>query len=211
MHIFHRRRAFGFQSLGLMGIGTALLLAAQAATAADKIEYCAAGSIALGPFSQHIAELRKSNRYAKEEIDKLITDERNGGPEFFSSQVVIKGEQSSSGDFDLNLFHGFSDQQAKYRTTKKWSFLSDDYPVVYFVGLKVREIRGGAIFVSREKGMVNVISLIDKHTKVQDFESRSILCEDISILRPVLRSGAARSMEPAVFLRQEVKRARGDP
>ncbi len=88
------------------------------------------------PFSQHIVELRKSNRFAKEEIDKLISDERNGGPEFFSSQVVIKGEQSGSGDFDLNLFQGFSDQQAKYRTAKKWSCQSDDYPVVYFVGFK---------------------------------------------------------------------------
>ncbi len=169
-----------------MGIGCALLLAAQAATAADKIKYCTTGSIALGPFSQHIAELRKSNRSAKEGIDKLIADERNGGPEFFSSQVVIKEEQSGSGVFDLNLFQGFSDQQTKYRTTKKWNCQSDDYPVVYFVGFKVREIRDGAIFVSREKGMVNVISLkkvdpgLDKHTKVQDFGSHSILCDDIS-------------------------------
>ncbi len=168
-----------------MGIGAALLLAAQIATAADKIEYCATGSIALGPFSQHIAELRKSNRYAKEGIDKLIADERNGGAEFFSLQVVIKGEQSSSGDFDLNLFQGFSDSQAKYRATKKWSCQSDDYPVGYFVGFKVRGIRDGAIFVSREKGTVNVISLkkldpgLDKHTKVQDFESYSVLCNDI--------------------------------
>ncbi len=168
-----------------MGIGSALLLAAQAATAADKIEFCATGSITLGPFSQHIAELRKTNRYAKEEIDKLIADERNGGPEFFSSQVVIKEEQSGSGDFDLNLFQGFSDQQPKYRTTKKWSCQSDDYPVGYFVGFKVRGIRDGAIFVSREKGTVNVITLkkldpgLDKHTKVQDFESYSVLCNDI--------------------------------
>ena len=49
----------------------------------------------------------------------------------------------------------------------------------------MREIRDGAIFVSREKGTVNVISLkkldpgLDKHTKVQDFASRSVLCEDI--------------------------------
>ena len=63
-----------------MGIGSALLLAAQTATAVDKIEYCATGSITLGPFSQHIAELRKTNRYSKEEIDKLIADERSGGP-----------------------------------------------------------------------------------------------------------------------------------
>jgi len=168
-----------------MGIGSALLLAAQTATAADKIKYCATGSIALGPFLQHIAELRKTNRYSKEEIDKLIADERTGGPEFFSSQVVIKEEQSGSGDFDLNLFQGFSDPQVKYRTTKKWSCQSDDYPAVYFVNFKVRGIRGGAIFVSREKGTVNVISLkkldpgLDKHTKVQDFESHSVLCNDI--------------------------------
>ncbi len=151
MHIFHRRRAFGFHSLRIMGIGCALLLAAQAATAADKIKYCATGSIALGPFSQHIAELRKSNRSAKEGIDKLIADERNGGPEFFSSQVVIKGEQSSSGDFDLNLFQGFSDQQTKYRTTKKWNCQSDDYPVVYFCRLQSeRDSRRRDFRIARE-------------------------------------------------------------
>ena len=168
-----------------MGIGSALFLAAQTATAADKIKYCTTGSITLGPFSEHIAELRKTSRYSKEEIDMLIAHERNGGPEFFSSQVVIKEEQSSSGDFDLNLFQGFSDPRAKYEIAKKWSCRSDDYPVVYFVGFKEREVRDGTIFVSREKGTVNVISLkkldpaLDKHTKVRDFKTHSVLCEDI--------------------------------
>lgn len=163
-----------------------MLLAAQTARAADKIEYCTTGSIVLGPFAQHIAELRKTNRYSKEEVDKLIADERNGGPEFFSSQVVIKQEQSSSGDFDLNLFQGFSDPQTKYQTTKKWSCQSGDYPVVYFVGFKVREVGDGTIIVSREKSVVNVISLkkldpgLDKPTKVQDFESHALLCADIN-------------------------------
>jgi hypothetical protein len=162
-----------------------MLLAAQTATAADKIEYCATGSITPGPFSEHLAEVRKANRYSKEDIDKMIADERNGGSDFFSSQVVVKQEQSGSGDFDLNLFQGFSDPEAKYRTTIKWRCRSDDYPVVYFVGFKVRDIDDGAILVSREKGTVNVISLkrldpgLDRQTKVRISESRAVICEDI--------------------------------
>jgi hypothetical protein len=159
--------------------------AEQPATGKEDIKFCATGSITLGPFKQHIAELRKTNRYSAEEIAKSIANQRAGGLEFFSSQVVIKKEQSSSGDYDLNRFQGFSDPQAKYRRQTNWSCEADDYPIVYFVGFKVREFRNGAIFVSREKGKVNVISLkkldpsSNKHTKVQDFESHSVLCNDI--------------------------------
>jgi hypothetical protein len=49
----------------------------------------------------------------------------------------------------------------------------------------VREIRNDAIYVSREKGAVNVISLkhldpdLEKHTQVRIFRSNSLLCQDI--------------------------------
>jgi hypothetical protein len=155
------------------------------AAAKENIEFCATGTIKLGPFSQHIAEIRKANRYPKEDIDKLIADEKAGGPDFFSSQVVIKEEQSGSGDFDLHLFQGYSDPDAEYQPRMKWACSHDDYPVAYFVGFKVREIRDGAIYVSRAKGTVNIISLkpfdpnLDKHTGVKNFKDNSVLCEDI--------------------------------
>jgi hypothetical protein len=153
---------------------------------ADEIKFCTSGTMTLGPFAQHIAEIRKARRYEPEEIKKLIADERKGGPEFFSSQVVIKEEQSGSGDFDLHLFQGFSDPQAKYTSVQKWHCESGDYPVAYFVGFKVREIGGGAILVTREKGTVNVISLkkldpdLAKPVSVKDFESHAVLCQDIA-------------------------------
>lgn len=34
-----------------------------------------------------------------------------------------------------------------------------DYPIVSFVGFRVRKVEDGAIYVSREKDIVNVISL----------------------------------------------------
>ncbi len=160
--------------------------AVPAAAAADEIHYCATGSMTLGPFAEHIAEIRKANRYDKEEIDKLIADEKAGGPDFFTSQVVIKEEQSGSGDFDLHLFQGYSDPGAKYRVGMKWTCDHDDYPVAYFVGFEVTEIRDGAIFVTRKKDNVNIISLkqldpdLDKPTKVEDFRSHAILCDDIA-------------------------------
>jgi len=49
-----------------------------------------------------------------------------------------------------------------------------------------REAAGKTIFVSREKDIVNVISLkaldpgLDKHIKVQLFESAKVLCPDIA-------------------------------
>jgi hypothetical protein len=160
--------------------------AASAAAATDEIHYCATGSMTLGPFSEHIAQLRKANRYEKEEIDKQVADEKAGGPDYFTSQVVIKEEQSGSGDFDLHLFQGYSDPDAKYRVHMKWACEHDDYPVAYFVGFRAREIRDGAIFVTREKDNVNIISLkqldpnLDKPTKVEDFRSHAILCNDIA-------------------------------
>jgi len=172
-------------SLPIMIAGCLLTFAAPAAQA-DKIELCSAGAITMGPFDEHIAKIREANRCDKDDIDKLIADQKEGGPDFFSTQVVIKEEQSGSGTFDLNLFQGFSDPKAKYRSTVKWHCGHDDYPVAYFVGFKVKEVRDGTIFVTREKETVNVISLknidpdLDKHTKVVDAQSRAVLCADIA-------------------------------
>jgi hypothetical protein len=166
--------------------GCLLNLAAPTAMAQQNIETCATGTITFGPFAEHIAAIRKSRRYEPSEINKLITDQRAGGPDFFSTQVVIKDEQSGSGTFDLNLFQGFSDPQVKYDSVEKWHCEHDDYPVAYFVGFKVSAISDGAILVSREKGTVNVISLkkldpnLDKHASVKDFASHAVLCRDIA-------------------------------
>ena len=139
-----------------------------------------------GPVRRAHRRYPKANRYEKADIDELIAEQKAGGPDFFSTQVVIKEEQSGSGDFDLHLFQGFSDPQAKYSVVEKWHCEHNDYPVAYFVGFKVRAISEGAILVSREKGTVNVISLkkidpgLDKHTSVKDFTSHAVLCADIA-------------------------------
>jgi hypothetical protein len=175
------------RSLPLIALAGCLFnLATQTAMAADAIPFCATGTMTMGPFDEHIAEIQKANRYEKADIDELIAEQKAGGPDFFSTQVVIKEEQSGSGDFDLHLFQGFSDPQAKYNVVEKWHCEHDDYPVAYFVGFKVKAISGGAILVTREKGTVNVISLkkidpdLDKHTSVKDFKSHAVLCQDIA-------------------------------
>jgi hypothetical protein len=166
--------------------GCALNLMAPPAMAAETIDFCATGTMTMGPFDEHIAEIRKANRYEKADIDELIAEQKAGGPDFFSAQVVLKEEQSGSGDFDLHLFQGFSDPQAKYNVVEKWHCQHDDYPAAYFVGFKVTAISSGAIIVSREKGTVNIISLkkldpgLDKHTSVRDFTSHAVLCADIA-------------------------------
>jgi len=165
--------------------GFNLFLSAHAATAEINARTCTTGTITLGPFDQHIAEIRKLNRYEPEQIAKLIADQKAGGPDFFSTQVVIKEEQSGSGDFDLNMFQGFSDPQTKYQPQVKWACEHDDYPVAYFVGFEIKDIRDGAIYVSRRKGTVNVISLktidpgLDKHTSVKESQTDAVLCADI--------------------------------
>jgi hypothetical protein len=156
------------------------------AMAADTIDFCATGTMTMGPFDEHIAEIRKANRYEKADIDELIAEQKAGGPDFFSAQVVIKEEQSGSGDFDLHLFQGFSDPQAKYNVATEWRCKHDDYPVAYFVGFKVRQIDGHAIVVSREQGTVNIISLktidpdLETPTSVKDADSHAVLCADIA-------------------------------
>jgi hypothetical protein len=166
--------------------GCVFSFVAPGAGAADKIKLCSSGTMTMGPFDEHIAEIRKANRYEKADIDELIAEQKAGGPDFFSTQVVIKEEQSGSGDFDLHLFQGFSDPQAKYNVTMEWRCKSTDYPVAYFVGFKVRQITGQTILVSREKGTVNIISLktldpgLDKPTSVKDADNHAVLCADIA-------------------------------
>jgi hypothetical protein len=163
-----------------------VLAATQTAFAEHSFKMCASGTIVLGSFADHLADLRKSDRYPADDVDDLEKKARQGGPEFFSSQVVIKEQQSGSGTFDLNKFQGFSDPKAEYsRVTKAWNCAAADYPIAYFVGFKVREIRDGAIMVSREKGTMNVISLskidpeLEKHTQVKVFHRDAVLCKDI--------------------------------
>jgi hypothetical protein len=171
----------------LIALASCLLsLAGPAAMAADAIDFCATGTMIMGPFDEHIAEIRKASRYEKADIDELIAEQKAGGPDFFSTQVVIKEEQSGSGDFDLHLFQGFSDPQAKYNVAMEWRCKSADYPVAYFVGFKVRQITGQTILVSREKDTVNIISLktidpgLDKPTSVKDADNHATLCNDIA-------------------------------
>jgi hypothetical protein len=179
--------SFRYTALRLTAlVGCGLLVAAASASAAERIKFCSTGTITMGPFAEHIDALRKARRYDAADIGKLIADQRTGGPTFFSTQVVIKEEQSGSGDFDLNLFQGFSDPHAKYHGEKPWACEADDYPVAYFVGFKVREMNKGSIAVSRQKGAVNVVSLkridpdLDKHTRVTDGRTGAVLCEDIA-------------------------------
>jgi hypothetical protein len=173
--------------LPLIALASCLLnLAGPTAMAADTINFCATGTMTMGPFDEHIAEIRKANRYERADIDELIAEQKAGGPDFFSTQVVIKEEQSGSGDFDLHLFQGFSDPQAKYNVAMEWRCKSADYPVAYFVGFKVRQITGQTILVSREKDTVNIISLktidpdLDKPTSVKDADNHAVLCADIA-------------------------------
>lgn len=167
-------------------VGSAFILAGQSASAAEPIKFCSTGTITMGSFAEHIEALRKARRYEAAEIDKLIADQRAGSPGFFSSQVVVKEEQSGSGDFDLNLFQGFSDPHTKYRRDKPWACKAEDYPVVYFVGFKVKAIDKGGITVARQKGAVNVVSVksidpdLDKHTRVTEGQNGAVLCEDIA-------------------------------
>ena len=156
-----------------------------AALAEDKIALCHAGLITLPTFEQHIEALLEAKRYAREEVDALISRQRAGGPEFFTSQIIIQEGQSGSGTFSLRLFHGLSDAATKYRNVSACACVGDDYPIVYFVGFRVRKIEDGTILVSREDDVVNVISLkaldakLRKHIKVKIFEGDKILCRDL--------------------------------
>jgi hypothetical protein len=150
----------------------------------EKIALCHAGLIKLASFAEHLKLLRmfKARGY---DTDELREAQRKGGPEFFSSQIIVQEEYSGSGTFDLRMFHGLSEPRY-YRNVTAWDCQAADFPIVYFIGFRVRKIEDGTIFVSREKDIVNVISLkaldpgLDKHIKVQLFESTKVLCPDIA-------------------------------
>jgi len=138
-----------------------------------------------GSFADHIAFIKKANRYDKKQIDDLIKQQKAGGPDFFSTQVVVKSEQSGSGDFDLHMFQGHSDPGTTYKADQQWACGHDDYPVAYFIGFKVEAVADQMITVSRAKGVVNVISLktidpdLQKHTRVVEAGTKAVLCKDI--------------------------------
>ena len=161
-------------------------VAAPAVADEQKIALCHAGLIKLAPFEQHIKNMRALKRYSNEQIDELIARSRKGGAEFFSSQIVLKEEPSGSGTYDLRMVHGLSDA-ADYRNVTAWTCNgAEDFPIVYFVGFRVRRIENDTIFVSREKDVVNVISLhtldpkLDRPLAVKLEEGNKVLCEDVN-------------------------------
>ena len=172
----------------LITFACALFLAASlpfvASAKERKVALCHAGVVDLLSFSTHVKNLRGMSRYSHQDIDDLIVQQRKGGPDFFTSQVIVQEEQSGSGTFDLRTVHGLLDAK-HYTNVTPWSCKADDYPIVYFVGFRVRKIADGVIFVSREMTTVNVISLktidpdLDKHVKVRAIEGDKVLCEDI--------------------------------
>jgi hypothetical protein len=161
------------------------LVLAPSARAADAIKFCTIGHMTFGSFADHIAFIKKANRYDKKEIDDLIKQQKAGGPDFFSTQIAIKSEQSGSGDFDLHMFQGHSDPGTTYKSDQEWACGHDDYPVAYFIGFKVETVADQTITVSRSKGLVNVISIksidpdLKAHTRIVEAGSNSVLCKDI--------------------------------
>jgi hypothetical protein len=160
--------------------------AAPARADEQRFALCHAGLIKLAPFEQHLKNMRELKRYTDEQIDDLVARNRKGGPEFFSSQIVLKEEPSGSGTYDLRMVHGLSDA-VSYRNITAWTCNSpEDYPIVYFVGYRVRKIEDNTIFVTREPDVVNVISLheidarLDRPLAVKLDESKKVLCEDVN-------------------------------
>jgi hypothetical protein len=162
----------------------AAAVAVPPAAPAGTIALCHAGLITLGSFDRLIKEMRASNRDDPKDIDALVARARKGGPEFFSSQIIIQEEQSGSGTFDLRRTHGLSGAKS-YRNVTAWACEADDYPIVYFVGFRVMAIEDGSITVAREKDVVNVISLhaldpeLKKHLQVKTKDKNEVLCRDL--------------------------------
>lgn len=154
-----------------------------AAAEEQKIALCHAGLITLPPFAQLVKERRASHRETREDVDNLVERNRKGGAEFYSSQIIVKEEESSSGTFDLRREHGLN--SAKYRNVTAWDCQHEDYPIVYFVGFRVLKIEDGTIFVAREKRILNVISLkaldpdLDQHLRVKLSKNNKVLCRDL--------------------------------
>ncbi len=172
-------------------------LSASTVAKEQKISICHAGLVELASFDKHLNDIRESRRYEAEQIDGLIASQRKYGSDFFTSQVFIQEEQSGSTSFDLRMFHGLWGA-AKYRNVAAWGCQADDYPIAYFVGFRLREIEDGTIMVTREKDVVNVISLkaldpkLDRHTKVKIYKGDKVLCEDIG-----------KGCDPAIFYSRE--------
>jgi len=180
-----RKRA-GRAALSLLLCSLWLTVSYSSLANAEPIAFCHTGAVKLQSFEQHIENLRDMSRYTAEDIDGLIAMQRKGGPEFFSSQIIVQEEMSGSGTFDLRATHGLLDAR-QYRNITHWTCRRKDYPIVYFVGFRVRKIDGRTIFVARAPGAVNVISLraldadLSRHVKVRDLSSRKVLCDDLGM------------------------------
>jgi len=169
----------------LLVVAAAICGAPPAAFAGAKLPLCHTGRVTLLPFGEHVQTLRRMSRYSREDIDGLVAQQRKGGAGFFGSQIIVQPEPAASAAFDLRTTHGLNDAK-RYRNLTRWTCERAGYPIVTFVGLRVRAIAGRTILVSRAPGAVNVLSLkrldadLEKRIKVRVQGTRMLLCRDIA-------------------------------
>ena len=174
--------------LRLLAAAAIVAWTAAAPTLADeqKFALCHAGLIKLPDFQQHIKYMRGLKRFSEEDLKTLIERNRKGGPEFFSSQIVLKEEPSGSGTYDLRVVHGIFDAADYRNITARTCNGPEDFPIVYFVGFRVLKIEDDTIYIARDEGVVNVISLheldpkLDHPLAVKLEDGKKVLCEDVN-------------------------------
>src|SRR5205814_863215 len=123
-----------------------------------KIALCYGRLVTLPALEQHLHDLRASRRYEPAQIGSLHCTQPQGRARILFLADLYPGGGFRSRTFRLRLFHGLVNANTPQRSG---TCGREDYPIVYFVGSRVRTIESGTIEVSREKEVVNVISLKD--------------------------------------------------
>jgi hypothetical protein len=143
---------------------------------------CGRATVVMPSAEAHRAWLEKDPRYGADDAAAFADKVKRFGPHVLDYQVIVGEVMSASAWFDLEGHGGL--REAKVRMIKKPSCEEDKYyPLVALVGMTARSIERDALFVAKNPGAYEVIS-IKGHPEGKPFAlrlagSREIVCRDI--------------------------------
>jgi hypothetical protein len=155
---------------------------------AESATYCFKAQVNMPTLKNHLSWLSKNPRYGLEAANEVASNAEQSGDDFLRYQIFYHPELSASGWSEIETYSGIREKQTQIRLTQKWSCGGGDekYPLLFLIGIEVKSIESGTIYVAPRPGTYGAISLKNLQENSRPISMRSadrntMICPDVSV------------------------------
>ena len=150
--------------------------------------YCFKAQVSMPTLKNHLSWLSKNPRYGLEVANEVARNAEQSGDDFLRYQIFYHPELSASGWSEIETYSGIRETQTQIRPTQKWSCGDGEekYPLLFLIGIEVKSIESGTIYVAPRPGTYGAISLKNLQENSRPISMRSadrntMICPDVSV------------------------------